>query len=159
MQSISGVLSALIRKKYFWYFVETYRTVIDGFPGKGDPAESRINFEQFYCLASEASWRMKNNGVSCESEIPSVWSILCRKASKFLRRAIVHPFNRFLGIFMIFSATSHSLTRISHVYLQFLSWSRRRSSLFRWFNICNSLLKKKAHIFINVPVHKLFRLD
>ncbi|XP_043668708.1 uncharacterized protein LOC122629390 [Vespula pensylvanica] len=75
---------------------ETYRTVIDGFPGKGDPAESRINFEQFYCLASEASWRMKNNGVSCESEIPSVWSILCRKASKFLRRAIVHPFNRFL---------------------------------------------------------------
>ncbi|KAI4496155.1 hypothetical protein M0802_008022 [Mischocyttarus mexicanus] len=88
--SVSDLLNAVNKS-------ETYRSVIDGFPGKGsDPPESRINFEQFYALASEASWRMKNNGVSCESEIPSVWSILCRKASKFLRRAIVHPFTRFL---------------------------------------------------------------
>ncbi|XP_017787495.1 PREDICTED: uncharacterized protein LOC108570202 [Habropoda laboriosa] len=78
---------------------ETYRTLIDdGFPAKRDPTELRINFEQFSTLAESASsWRTKSsNGVSCESEIPSVWSILCRKASKFLRRAIVQPFNRFL---------------------------------------------------------------
>ncbi|KMQ93463.1 protein i m not dead yet-like isoform x9 protein [Lasius niger] len=76
---------------------EMYRTLIDGFPAKGDPTEFRINFEQFCALASESSWtRTKSNGVSCESEIPSVWNIFCRKASNFLRRAIVHPFNRFL---------------------------------------------------------------
>lgn len=76
-----------------------YRTLIDEFSAKGDPTEFRINFEQFCALASETSWtRMKSNGVSCESEIPSVWNIFCRKASNFLRRAIVHPFNRFLGI-------------------------------------------------------------
>ncbi|OAD57869.1 hypothetical protein WN48_01407 [Eufriesea mexicana] len=76
---------------------ETYRTLIDdGFPTKRSPTELRINFEQFCALATESSWRTKSNGVSCESEIPSVWSILCRKASKFLRRAIVQPFNRFL---------------------------------------------------------------
>ncbi|CAK9826919.1 hypothetical protein ANTRET_LOCUS4685 [Anthophora retusa] len=82
------------------YKSETYRTLIDdGFPTKRDPRELRINFEQFCALAGESasSWRTKSsNGVSCESEIPSVWSILCRKASKFLRRAIVQPFNRFL---------------------------------------------------------------
>ena len=78
---------------------EAYRTLIDdGFLAKKDPTELRINFEQFCALATESAWRMKSNGVSCESEIPSVWSILCRKASKFLRRAIVQPFNRFLGI-------------------------------------------------------------
>ncbi|XP_060829874.1 uncharacterized protein LOC132914628 isoform X8 [Bombus pascuorum] len=76
---------------------EAYRTLIDdGFPAKRDPTELRINFEQFCALATESAWRTKSNGVSCESEIPSVWSILCRKASKFLRRAIVQPFNRFL---------------------------------------------------------------
>ncbi|XP_076180684.1 uncharacterized protein LOC143153422 isoform X4 [Ptiloglossa arizonensis] len=79
---------------------ETYRTLIDdAFPAKRDPMELRINFEQFCALATESAWRTKTNGVSCESEIPSVWSILCRKASKFLRRAIVQPFTRFLGIF------------------------------------------------------------
>ena len=78
---------------------EIYRTLIDGFPAKGDPTELRINFEQFCVLASESSWmRMKSNGISCESEIPSVWNILCRKTSNFLRRVFVHPFNRFLGI-------------------------------------------------------------
>ncbi|XP_026829658.1 uncharacterized protein LOC105275310 isoform X3 [Ooceraea biroi] len=77
---------------------ETCSALIDEFPAKGDPAELRINFEQFCALASESSWtRTKSNGVSCESEIPSVWNILYRKASKFMRRAIVHPFNRFLG--------------------------------------------------------------
>ncbi|XP_076545915.1 uncharacterized protein LOC117608989 [Osmia lignaria lignaria] len=76
---------------------ETYRTLIeDGYRTKRDPTQLRINFEQFCALAAESSWRTKSNGVSCESEIPSVWSILCRKASKFLRRAIVQPFNRFL---------------------------------------------------------------
>lgn len=76
---------------------EAYRTLIDdGFLAKKDPTELRINFEQFCALATESAWRVKSNGVSCESEIPSVWSILCRKASKFLRRAIVQPFNRFL---------------------------------------------------------------
>ncbi|XP_018373253.1 PREDICTED: uncharacterized protein LOC108767728 isoform X2 [Trachymyrmex cornetzi] len=76
---------------------EIYRTLIDGFPAKGDPTELRINFEQFCVLASESSWmRMKSNGISCESEIPSVWNILCRKTSNFLRRVFVHPFNRFL---------------------------------------------------------------
>lgn len=80
-------------------FSEAYRTLIDdGFLAKKDPTELRINFEQFCALATESAWRVKSNGVSCESEIPSVWSILCRKASKFLRRAIVQPFNRFLGI-------------------------------------------------------------
>lgn len=91
----------------YWYFLylflclfsETCRSSIDdGFLTKRDPTELRINFEQFCALATESSWRMKSNGVSCESEIPSVWSILCRKATKFLRRAIVQPFNRFLGI-------------------------------------------------------------
>lgn len=67
-------------------------------PREIDPMELRINFDQFCALATESAWRFKSNGVSCESEIPSVWSILCRKASKFLRRAIVQPFNRFLGI-------------------------------------------------------------
>ncbi|XP_014475447.1 PREDICTED: uncharacterized protein LOC106744631 isoform X1 [Dinoponera quadriceps] len=76
---------------------EMCRSLIDGFPAKGDPTELRINFEQFCALASESSWtRTKSNGVTCESEIPSVWNIFCRKASNFLRRAIVHPFNRFL---------------------------------------------------------------
>lgn len=80
--------------------LETYRTLIEnGFPAKRDPMELRINFEQFCALATESAWRTKSNGVSCESEIPSVWSILCRKASKFLRRAIVQPFSRILGIF------------------------------------------------------------
>ncbi|KYN01583.1 PREDICTED: uncharacterized protein LOC108775000 isoform X3 [Cyphomyrmex costatus] len=47
---------------------EIYRTLIDGFPAKGDPTELRINFEQFCVLASESSWmRMKNNGISCEN--------------------------------------------------------------------------------------------
>ncbi|XP_077260532.1 uncharacterized protein LOC143896502 isoform X3 [Temnothorax americanus] len=77
---------------------EIYRTLIDGFPAKGDPTELRINFEQFCVLASQSLWtRTKSNGISCESEIPSVWNILCRKASNFLRRVIVHPFNHFLG--------------------------------------------------------------
>ncbi|XP_015591969.1 uncharacterized protein LOC107266214 isoform X2 [Cephus cinctus] len=75
---------------------DTYETLIEDFSSKEDHAEKRINFEQFSTIASELSWRLKNNGVSCESEIPSVWSILCRKASKFLRRAFVHPFNRFI---------------------------------------------------------------
>ncbi|XP_031830263.1 uncharacterized protein LOC116426000 isoform X3 [Nomia melanderi] len=76
---------------------ETYRTLIDdGFPLKKDPRELRINFDQFCALAAETAWRTKSNGVSCESEISSVWSIICRKASKFLRRAIVQPFSRFL---------------------------------------------------------------
>ncbi|XP_024867848.1 uncharacterized protein LOC112452059 isoform X1 [Temnothorax curvispinosus] len=76
---------------------EIYRTLIDGFPVKGDPTELRINFEQFCVLASESLWtRTKSNGISCESEIPSVWNILCRKTSNFLRRVIVHPFNHFL---------------------------------------------------------------
>lgn len=94
--------------------LETYRTLIDdGFPGKGDPTQLRINFEQFCTLAAESPWRMKSNGVSSESEIPSVWSILYRKASKFLRRAIVQPFNRFLGIFST-KAISHDVHR--HMY-------------------------------------------
>lgn len=95
----------IIAQLYFLYCLhlyvlsEAYRTLIDdGFPAKRDPTELRINFEQFCALATESAWRTKSNGVSCESEIPSVWSILCRKASKFLRRAIVQPFNRFLGI-------------------------------------------------------------
>ncbi|XP_029178725.1 uncharacterized protein LOC114946418 isoform X2 [Nylanderia fulva] len=47
---------------------EVYRTLIDGFPAKGDPTEFRINFEQFCALASESSWmRTKSNGVSCEN--------------------------------------------------------------------------------------------
>ncbi|XP_018373261.1 PREDICTED: uncharacterized protein LOC108767728 isoform X3 [Trachymyrmex cornetzi] len=47
---------------------EIYRTLIDGFPAKGDPTELRINFEQFCVLASESSWmRMKSNGISCEN--------------------------------------------------------------------------------------------
>nr|XP_033327585.1 uncharacterized protein LOC117221069 [Megalopta genalis] len=76
---------------------ETYRRLIDdGFPVKKDPTELRINFEQFSALARESAWRTKSNGVSCESEISSVWSIICRKASKFLRRAIMQPFSRFL---------------------------------------------------------------
>ncbi|XP_078040749.1 uncharacterized protein LOC144471994 [Augochlora pura] len=76
---------------------ETYRRLIDdGFPVKKDPTKLRINFEQFSALARESAWRTKINGVSCESEISSVWSIICRKASKFLRRAIVQPFSRFL---------------------------------------------------------------
>ncbi|XP_018058290.1 PREDICTED: uncharacterized protein LOC108693714 isoform X3 [Atta colombica] len=47
---------------------EIYRTLIDGFPAKGDPTELRINFEQFCVLASESSWmRTKSNGISCEN--------------------------------------------------------------------------------------------
>ncbi|XP_072745368.1 uncharacterized protein [Anoplolepis gracilipes] len=47
---------------------EMYRTLIDGFPAKGDPTEFRINFEQFCALASESSWtRTKSNGISCEN--------------------------------------------------------------------------------------------
>jgi len=96
-----------------------YRTLINEFSAKDDPTELRINFEQFCALVSESSWmRTKNNGVSCESEIPSIWNILSRKASNFLRRAIVHPFNRFLGIsdfqqFPLFLA----LTRIPYPIL------------------------------------------
>ncbi|KAL0124736.1 hypothetical protein PUN28_006530 [Cardiocondyla obscurior] len=75
---------------------EIYRTLIDGISAKGDPAELRINFEQFCVLASESWMRTKSNGISCESEIPSVWNILCRKTSHFLHRVIVHPFSRFL---------------------------------------------------------------
>lgn len=85
---------------YSHVLLETYRTLIDdGFPLKKDPTELRIDFDQFCALAAESAWRTKSNGVSCESEISSVWSIICRKASKFLRRAIVQPFSRFLGIF------------------------------------------------------------
>ncbi|KAK2585414.1 hypothetical protein KPH14_010083 [Odynerus spinipes] len=58
--SVSDLLNAVNKS-------ETYRSMIDGFPVKGDAAESRINFEEFYALASEASWRTKNNGVSCEN--------------------------------------------------------------------------------------------
>ncbi|XP_032452097.1 uncharacterized protein LOC100121856 isoform X2 [Nasonia vitripennis] len=73
------------------------KSVIEKLSSNGDNLrEQRVNFEQFCAIASEWSWRFKNNGVNCESEIPSVWRILCRKASKFLRRAFVHPFNRFL---------------------------------------------------------------
>lgn len=79
-------------------FSETYRHLAS----KGDPAEKRLNLEEFYALANELSWRTKSNGVSCESEIPSVWRIFCRKTTKsLLRRAFIHPFNRFLGIFYI----------------------------------------------------------
>ncbi|XP_020277881.1 uncharacterized protein LOC109851820 isoform X2 [Pseudomyrmex gracilis] len=47
---------------------EMYRTLIDGFPGKSDPKELRINFEQFCALANESSWmRTKSNGISCEN--------------------------------------------------------------------------------------------
>ncbi|XP_071579810.1 uncharacterized protein [Temnothorax nylanderi] len=47
---------------------EIYRTLIDGFPAKGDPTELRINFEQFCVLASESLWtRTKSNGISCEN--------------------------------------------------------------------------------------------
>nr|XP_012135837.1 PREDICTED: uncharacterized protein LOC100882614 isoform X2 [Megachile rotundata] len=47
---------------------ETYRTLIDdGFRTKRDPAELRINFEQFCTLAAESAWRTKSNGVSCEN--------------------------------------------------------------------------------------------
>ncbi|XP_014485397.1 PREDICTED: uncharacterized protein LOC106744631 isoform X2 [Dinoponera quadriceps] len=47
---------------------EMCRSLIDGFPAKGDPTELRINFEQFCALASESSWtRTKSNGVTCEN--------------------------------------------------------------------------------------------
>ncbi|EFN79211.1 uncharacterized protein LOC105187980 isoform X2 [Harpegnathos saltator] len=47
---------------------EACRSLIDGFPAKGDPTELRINFEQFCALASESSWtRTKSNGVTCEN--------------------------------------------------------------------------------------------
>ncbi|KAL0124734.1 hypothetical protein PUN28_006530 [Cardiocondyla obscurior] len=46
---------------------EIYRTLIDGISAKGDPAELRINFEQFCVLASESWMRTKSNGISCEN--------------------------------------------------------------------------------------------
>ncbi|XP_076634686.1 uncharacterized protein LOC143348405 isoform X2 [Colletes latitarsis] len=47
---------------------ETYRTLIDdAFPAKRDLMELRINFEQFYALATESAWRTKTNGISCEN--------------------------------------------------------------------------------------------
>ncbi|KAG7212203.1 hypothetical protein KM043_012541 [Ampulex compressa] len=58
--SVSDLLNAMNKS-------EMYRTLIDGFPVKGDPTEVRINFEQFCALASESPWRMKSNGVSCEN--------------------------------------------------------------------------------------------
>ncbi|XP_053981913.1 uncharacterized protein LOC128894241 isoform X3 [Hylaeus anthracinus] len=109
---------------------ETYRPLIDdGFPAKRDPMDLRINFEQFCALATESAWRTKTNGISCESEIPSVWSILYRKASKFLRRAIVQPFSRFLGHRKTLAARSvcESVPENSHVRFvrpfNFLDWT------------------------------------
>ncbi|XP_011495219.1 PREDICTED: uncharacterized protein LOC105360119 isoform X2 [Ceratosolen solmsi marchali] len=72
------------------------KPMIEKLSSYGDAREQRVNFEQFCAIANEWSWRLKNNGVTCESEILSVWRILYRKASKFLRRALIHPFNRFL---------------------------------------------------------------
>lgn len=79
----------------------------------GNVIEQRINFEQFCAISNEWSWRLKSNGVDRESEISSVWRILCRKASKFLRRAFVHPFNRIIGIFFFFNEeiNSHSINQ------------------------------------------------
>uniref|UniRef100_A0A0C9PKW7 CABP2 protein n=1 Tax=Fopius arisanus TaxID=64838 RepID=A0A0C9PKW7_9HYME len=76
---------------------ETHENLVRHLASKEDPSEQCINFEQFCLLAGE--WRRpKANGTHCESEIPSVWSILSRKATKFLHGAFVHPFNQFLGI-------------------------------------------------------------
>ncbi|XP_015118123.1 uncharacterized protein LOC107041856 isoform X3 [Diachasma alloeum] len=74
---------------------ETYESLVKTLTSKEDPTEQRINFDQFCTLASE--WRqLKTNGANCESEIPSVWSILSRKTMKFLCEAFVHPLNRLL---------------------------------------------------------------
>lgn len=114
-----------------------YRTLIDGFPANGDPTKFRINFEQFCALASESSWtRTKSNGVSCESEIPSVWNIFCRKASNFLRRAIVHPFNHFLGI-SNFSIKFSSRSLALNIYNSYTSCKFFIMSLFK----CNIIIE------------------
>lgn len=125
---------------------EMYRTLINEFPAKDDPTELRINFEQFCALASESSWtRTKNNGVSCESEIPSIWNILSRKASNFLRRAIVHPFNRFLGIsdFQQFPLLlALALTPLSHFFRPKLPLSHLQSWLFYLFYLFRRIGRK-----------------
>ncbi|XP_058806038.1 uncharacterized protein LOC131672678 isoform X2 [Phymastichus coffea] len=73
------------------------KAMLEKLSSNGDPREQRVSFEQFCTISNEWSWRVKGtNGVSCESEIPSVWRILSRKASKFLRRAFVQPFNHFI---------------------------------------------------------------
>ncbi|XP_066601422.1 uncharacterized protein raw isoform X2 [Prorops nasuta] len=46
---------------------ETYRALISSYKGKGDPAEQRIDFEQFCTLSSELPWRTKGNGISYEN--------------------------------------------------------------------------------------------
>ncbi|XP_020711505.2 uncharacterized protein LOC105692120 isoform X3 [Athalia rosae] len=76
---------------------DVYETLIENFSAKDDPAEYQINFEQFCAVAAEWAWKLKNNSVASESEIPSIWSILYKKASKFLHRAFIHPFNIFIG--------------------------------------------------------------
>ncbi|XP_046465686.1 uncharacterized protein [Neodiprion pinetum] len=76
---------------------DVYETLIANFSTRDDPAEYQINFEQFCAVATEWAWKLKNNSVTSESEIPSVWSIFYKKASKFLHRAIIRPFNNFIG--------------------------------------------------------------
>lgn len=80
---------------------DVYETLIANFSSKDDPAEYQIDFEQFCAVAAEWAWKLKNNSVASESEIPSIWSILYKKASKFIHRAFIHPFNKFIGIFII----------------------------------------------------------
>lgn len=75
-----------------------YNNIVENSVREEDLIEQRINLEQFWSLANKWMQHVKYNGTTCESEIPSVWSILSKKASKFIRRAFVHPLNRLLGI-------------------------------------------------------------
>lgn len=138
---------------------EIYKTLIGEFPAKSDPSELRINFEQFCVLASESSWiRTKSNGISCESEIPSVWNILCRKTSNFLRRVIVHPFNRFLGIFDFqqFPTIFDIFTVYTSRHLNFpFSHFPRLSTQFHLFRRAG----KKCNLRSAIRDLNLFRLD
>ncbi|KAK0082901.1 hypothetical protein PV325_009668 [Microctonus aethiopoides] len=75
---------------------DSYNNIVENSVREEDLIEQRINLEQFWSLANKWMQHVKYNGTTCESEIPSVWSILSKKASKFIRRAFVHPLNRLL---------------------------------------------------------------
>ncbi|XP_011495220.1 PREDICTED: uncharacterized protein LOC105360119 isoform X3 [Ceratosolen solmsi marchali] len=108
------------------------KPMIEKLSSYGDAREQRVNFEQFCAIANEWSWRLKNNGVTCEN-----WtnSIIIDSEKKDLYIAVVDkdliwlessaiPLIESLGLTLHRSSTNEFNVRVLPLELQRMKNSR-----------------------------------
>lgn len=128
------------------HFSEARESFIENY-SVNHPTEQRINFEQFCAIASETVLRPANNGVNCESEIPSIWRIKCTRALNLVRSVFAHPLSQFLG-------TSNLKRRPRIFFSNFISHSVSTPIVF--LSLCNfDCLSFKEHDVSNITLFAL----